>query len=254
MAKLPTDPRLMERMVVDVAAAAFKNARALLTSAQAVLDAHQWPASFSFGALALEEVGKAAMCMMMLAMPPTVPEEFRSGFDKAFTNHQAKAEFAHLVLGMFADEVPASLQQLMDDAIASARQTNNVKFRGLYVDYTDTGALLEPDTVVNESQARWMVTAVTTALAWSNPVEAAVAEPDIYLDFVHQWQDGVDFDALGAYVTASPDQFIAHIRALARDDVPPPTLFLGIALAEQLTAANASASLPARKDPRPTDG
>ncbi|MET7852305.1 hypothetical protein ABZT48_29590 [Streptomyces avermitilis] len=42
-------------------------------------------------------------------------------------------------------QVPASLQQLFDDAIASARQNNVSKFRGLYVDYTDAGALLEPD-------------------------------------------------------------------------------------------------------------
>ncbi|SHH40204.1 AbiV family abortive infection protein [Streptomyces sp. 3214.6] len=78
-------------------------------------------------------------------MPPAVRDEFRSGFDKAFTNHQAKAEFAHLmILGMIADDVPASLQQLLDDAIASARQTNDVKFRGLYVDWTGTGVLPAP--------------------------------------------------------------------------------------------------------------
>ena len=37
MAKLPTDPHEMERIVVGLAAAAFKNARDMLTSAQAVL-------------------------------------------------------------------------------------------------------------------------------------------------------------------------------------------------------------------------
>lgn len=108
MAKLPLNPGVMERMVVDIAAASLKNARALLASAQTVLDAQHWPTSFSFAALALEEVGKASLCMTMLAMPPAVREEFRPDFEKAFTSHQAKAEFAHMVLGMVDEKVPAS--------------------------------------------------------------------------------------------------------------------------------------------------
>ncbi|MEU6942890.1 AbiV family abortive infection protein, partial [Streptomyces rubiginosohelvolus] len=80
---------------------------------------------------ALEEVGKATLCMTMLALPPAVREEFRPDFTKAFTNHQTKAEFAHLVLVVGGDEVPAHLEQLLDDVIASAHRTNAVKFRGL---------------------------------------------------------------------------------------------------------------------------
>ncbi|WP_406201133.1 hypothetical protein OG920_43320 [Streptomyces europaeiscabiei] len=37
MAKLPTDPDVMPRTVVDIAAASFTNARDLLTRARAVL-------------------------------------------------------------------------------------------------------------------------------------------------------------------------------------------------------------------------
>ncbi|QDN54145.1 AbiV family abortive infection protein [Streptomyces sp. S1D4-20] len=184
MAKLPLDPHLMERTVVDLAGAAFKNARSLRTSAQAVLDAHQWPAAFSFAALALEEVGKAALCMMTISMPPAVREEFRPDFERAFTHHQVKAEFAHLTLAMVDDKVPVSFEQLLDDVVASAHQTNAVKFRGLYVDYTNAGALLEPEDV-GESEARWMVATVTTALASASAAEDAVAEPDVFLDFIH---------------------------------------------------------------------
>ncbi|MFE2487194.1 AbiV family abortive infection protein [Streptomyces mirabilis] len=251
MAKLPTDPGMLERTVVDLAAAAFTNARALLTSAQALLDERQWPTAFSVAALALEEVGKASLCMTTLVMPPAVREEFRPAFAKAFTDHQAKAEFAHLVLGMVADEMPASLEQLLDDVVASARRTNAVKFRGLYVDYTDTGALLKPDSV-GESEARWMVTTVTSTLAASGPAEAAAAEPDVLLDFIRQWQSGVDFDALSAYVEAAPEQFLADMRAFGRDDVLPPALFLGNTLAEQLTAAAAPAALPAGENALPS--
>ncbi|KUN25465.1 hypothetical protein AQJ23_16415 [Streptomyces antibioticus] len=162
----------MERTVLNIAAASLKNARGLLTSAQAVLDVGQWPRSFSFAALALEEVGKASLCMVMLCLPPAVREEFRSGFEKAFTSHQAKAEFAHLILGMVDEKVPASVEQFLDDAVTATRRTNVVKFRGLYVNYTDTGDLLQLDTV-GESDPRLMVTMVTAALAASSFTEAA---------------------------------------------------------------------------------
>ncbi|MEC4015720.1 AbiV family abortive infection protein [Streptomyces sp. H27-D2] len=181
MAKLPNDPDLMARTVIDIASASFTNARALLTSARAVLDGHQWPTSFSIGALALEEIGKGALCMTLLIMSPADREEFRPAFDKAFTNHQTKAEFAHLVLAMAAEKVPASLEQLAEEAIASARQTNAVKFRGLYVDYTDAGALLKPDDSIDEAAARQMIAVVTAALADAEYAEAAVADPDAYL-------------------------------------------------------------------------
>ncbi|MFD6826588.1 AbiV family abortive infection protein [Streptomyces sp. NPDC060085] len=235
MAKLPTDPHLMERTVIDLAAAAFQNARVLLTSAQAVLEAQQWPPAFAFGALALEEVGKGALCMMTLAMPPGVREEFRPDFQKAFTSHQAKAEFAHLVLEMVADSVSSSLEQLLDDVVASARRTNAVKFRGLYVDYTDTGALLQPNDV-GESDARWMLATVARALAESRFAEAAVAEPDVFLDFLHRWQDDLDVDDLNEYVSKDPDQFLAQVRAFVRDDVSLPMPILGPRLAKQLAA------------------
>ncbi|WP_019074424.1 AbiV family abortive infection protein [Streptomyces hokutonensis] len=248
MAKLPLDPGVMERMVVDIAAASLKNARALLTSAQAVLDAQQWPTSFSFAALALEEVGKASLCMTMLAMPPAVREEFRPDFEKMFTSHQTKAEFAHLILGLIDEKVPASVQQMLDDVVTAARRTNDVKFRGLYVDYTSTGDLLQPDTV-GESDARLMVTAVTAALAASSFAESAVAEPDVFLDFLHQWQSAMDFDALGTHIAATPeDELLTQLRTVAQEDALAPSLFQGTVFADLVTAADTVVLTPAGRN------
>jgi AbiV family abortive infection protein len=246
MAKLPDDPDLMARTVVDIASASFTNARALLTSAQAVLDGHQWPTSFSIGALALEEIGKAALCMMLLGMPPAEREEFRPDFEKAFTNHQMKATFAHLVLAMSAEKVPASFEQLAADAIASARQTNAVKFRGLYVDYTDAGALLKPDDI-DEAAARLMIATVTTALAESDLAEVAISEPDVYLALLRQWQSEVDLAALETCLMTDPQGFVAHIRALVRDDVLPPAMFLGTTLTERFATAHAALAAGTRR-------
>lgn len=85
---------------------------------------------------------------------------------------------------------------------------------------------------------------MTTALAESVDTEAAVADPDVLLDFFREWQDGVDIDALGAYVENAQEEFIGHIRALVRDDVPPPAIFLGPALAGKLAAADNAPTSP----------
>ncbi|GHH63445.1 hypothetical protein FHS35_002096 [Streptomyces umbrinus] len=85
-----------------------------------------------------------------------------------------------------------------------------------------------------------MVTTVTTALAQSRDAEAAVADdPDTYLDALHQWQDDVDFDALGADIEKNPDQFLTQVRAFVRDDVPPPARLLGTCLSGHLAEADA---------------
>ncbi|MGX1886869.1 hypothetical protein [Streptomyces sp. NPDC055287] len=90
--------------------------------------------------------------------------------------------------------------------------------------------MLKPDDVA-EAEARWMVSTVCTRSPNPGPAEEAVAEPEVYLDFIRQWQSGVDYDAIGAYVEAAPEKFLVEVRAFTRDDVPPPTLYLGAALA-----------------------
>ncbi|WP_307718003.1 hypothetical protein [Streptomyces sp. V4I23] len=57
---------------------------------------------------------------------------------------------------------------MLEDVIEFSSRTNVVKFRGLYVDYTNAGEPLKPDDVTEE-QAGWMVSTVTTALAEARP-------------------------------------------------------------------------------------
>ncbi|MFE5687696.1 AbiV family abortive infection protein [Streptomyces sp. NPDC056512] len=250
MAKLPDDPALMARTLLDIASASFANARALLTSAEAVLDESQWPTSFSLGALALEEVGKAFLCMGLMGMRPVDREEARSTFEQAFTNHLAKAALAHIALAMTTGEVPASLEQLLEEAIEAAHRTNAVKFRGLYVDYTDAGALLKPDSI-DEATAREMFATVTSALAVTELVEIAASNPDRSLDLYRQFHSEVDQVALEQHIDANPQEFFGHIRALVHDDVIPPPAFVGPTLSERLAAAQAA--LTAEDRPRAVD-
>ncbi|MDF2435147.1 MAG: AbiV [Mucilaginibacter sp.] len=254
MPKLPTDPQALERTVLELAAASFVNARKLHQAAQAVLDQELWPGAFSWSALAAEEVGKAVLCISLLAMPPALREQARADFHKAFTDHQAKAGFAHFVLAVGAEEMPASMEQMLDDVVKAARQTNAMKFRGLYVDYTDTGALLQPEDV-GEDAARFMVGTVARLLEESALAESSVTDdPDDYLDFLHQWQDSVDYEALGAFVDAEPLAFLAAVRAFIRDDAPPSALILGDRLAEQVAAAASPSEVPPGEEAQPSIG
>lgn len=138
----------------------------------------------------------------------------------------------------------ASIEQLLRDVIESAHRANAVKFRGRYVDYTDTGDLPEPDDV-GEDQARWMVASVARLLQDSAPAGSAVTgDPDDYLYYLRQWQESMGYQALETRVAAAPMDFLAEVRAFARDEAPPSPAILGERLAEQIAAASRS-ELPA---------
>jgi hypothetical protein len=125
-----------------------------------------------------------------------------------------------------------------------------MKMRGLYVDYTDNGTLLEPKDV-GEDAARFMVATVTRLLEQSAPAEVSVTDdPDAYLHFVREWQDGIDYESLQARVDEDPMAFLAEVRGFARDELPPSAALLGDRLAEQIAAASRS-ELPAGEPVRP---
>ncbi|QDN54146.1 hypothetical protein [Streptomyces sp. S1D4-20] len=64
----------------------------------------------------------------------------------------------------------------------------------------------------------------------------------------------MNFDAIGAYVEVAPNEFLSHMRAVARDDVAPPDVLLGPVLAEQVAAADARAALSAAANDAPPNG
>jgi AbiV family abortive infection protein len=238
MPKLPTDPQEMEQTVVGLAAAAFDNARMMHRSAQVLLEQGLWAPAFSWAALATEEVGKAVICIGLLTTPRAIQGPAVDEFHKAFNHHVTKAGFAHFVLAISAEQMPASWERMLQEVAEAARQTHLMKMRGLYVDYDDNGTLLEPKDV-GEDAARFMVATVTRLLEQSAPAEASVTEdPDAYLYFVREWQDGIDYESLQARVDEDPMAFLAEVRGFARDELPPSPAILGERLAEQIAAAS----------------
>ncbi|UWE10214.1 AbiV family abortive infection protein [Actinacidiphila bryophytorum] len=250
MAKLlPTDPQDLERAVLELTAASFRNARKLQQAAVALLDQELWPGALAWAALAAEEVGKAGLCISLLTTPRALREPAIAEFNRGFNHHQTKASIAHLLLAMDAEELPASWEQLIDGVTEAARTTHRMKMRGLYVDYTpDTGALLAPEDI-GEDAARFMVATVDRLLAASLPAEASISDPDNYLDFLHQWHEGMDFEALQERFEADPMAFLGEIHAMAHDDVPPSAAWFGERLAEQMAAASRAELSPAPPAP-----
>lgn len=184
------------------------------------------------------------LCIGLLTTPRAIRGPAVDEFHRAFNHHQTKAGFAHFVLAIGAEQMPASWEQLLQEVAEAARQTHLMKMRGLYVDYADNGTLLEPKDI-GEDAARFMVATVTRLLEESAQVEASVTnEPNLYLDFVHQWQDGIDYESLQARVDADPMAFLAEVRGFARDELPPSAAILGERLFEQITAADRN-ELPA---------
>ena len=75
--------------------AALFNARDLLGDARKLADAGSWPRAHALAVLALEETGKAGICVQAMGpLNQRTPEEFW----KAFKSHEEKLEIARGVL------------------------------------------------------------------------------------------------------------------------------------------------------------
>lgn len=141
--------------------ASIANARAYLKEASILLENEAWARAHSSATLALEEIGKAHLCVSLI----WIPEQYRSGFPfwQAFRNHRTKLTFAYIMRAILGDdEPPSSLAGVLESASSAADADNTTKFRGLYVDYED-GALRVP-AQVSEAEARAVIARVRLLL------------------------------------------------------------------------------------------
>jgi AbiV family abortive infection protein len=195
--------------------------------AKAVLAIGEWPSAFADAALALEEFGKAYLCVTALGMPPAIRAEFAKDFGKSFIRHDRKLAIAQLMLDMHSGDAEPSMSALLTAADKRARTINETKFRSLYVDFSDDGRLLKPSEVTEE-QARGMVDTTHELLGKIEPLATeARNDPAGFVAFVRQWQSGLDLDAIAAAYEADPDGLIAQLRAVLRDEGPAPGFLTG---------------------------
>jgi AbiV family abortive infection protein len=104
-----------------LAAAAEGNAADLAADARLLLEAGRPARAHALATLALEELGKRALCLGALA-----GKLDERGFREAWSSHRAKLERSHLLAILSANSVERIFAWYEDDA--------SMKMRGLYVD------------------------------------------------------------------------------------------------------------------------
>ncbi len=125
-----------------------------------------WPVAHALATLALEEIGKAFLCVFAAA----TPESFRADFWNAFVSHTTKIQVAHVALAPLfaAGTASQSVVQAIEEFGLTAKAGQSAKLRGLYVDYAN-GTVLNPADVT-ERDARSVATHVRAAFDALTPV------------------------------------------------------------------------------------
>ncbi|MET9321985.1 AbiV family abortive infection protein [Streptomyces sp. NPDC003038] len=232
MTSLPTDPDIADRVLLDLGREAFKHARELLRAARLVLDAEIWSVAYANAALALEEIGKGVMCTAILPLPDGKRQEEMEAFRARVTDHGAKSFCAQLVLGMAGEGAPDSVEELFKQADRNARRTNKNKFRGLYVDYKNTGHILRPSDIT-KTQATELIATAEKALAISEGAEDALSRPDLYMQLIRHVRAGAA-DGVWEVLTEEAGQVALAMPAVARDELSPQEALQGTAMAKLL--------------------
>jgi AbiV family abortive infection protein len=163
--------------------AAMSNAEDLLDDAQALADAGRFPRAFSLAILAWEELSKGQLCLLATVLDEITRQEF---WDR-FRDHESKLGRVHAIASIMRPEPIPPLAEHVKAIMGQSRSTNNLKFRGFYVDYR-RGKILLPSQI-GKAAARKKIKEVRDALAYAN----------------------------AAFSVDSLDESIAQTRALARD-------------------------------------
>ncbi|MBB4910553.1 AbiV family abortive infection protein [Actinophytocola algeriensis] len=132
---------------------AIANAAALLQDAELLLSHHRWPRAHALAVLALEEVGKAGICLGALGYQ----EDQAQDFWLEFRDHKAKLHFAGAALQvLFGSEGQAeALVALVAAAQTEATSEHAQKLRGFYVDLDrQSGAILRPEAIDEAAASR----------------------------------------------------------------------------------------------------
>ncbi len=156
-----------ERQLARLAYEAMKHASEGMTEAEGMLTRERWHWAFSTATLAIEEIGKAALCLAALGMP----EDVRAlmPFGAAFTDHKTKIAGARLILTIFgSNSPPPAFETITENIEASARATHQMRLHGMYVNYDDNGDLRLPSEV-GEEAARGIVGELSAMLEMIPP-------------------------------------------------------------------------------------
>jgi AbiV family abortive infection protein len=156
--------------LAGLAQASIRNAGDLLDDARFLLAAGRVPRAHALAILALDEIGKSALCVLALVPSPEPFYGNKSGdFWAAWRDHGDKLTWARASLGVLVREPSGPAAEEIARSISAARHGNKRKEDSLYVDYRD-GKILEPaGFAVSETQD-----AIAGAEELFAPIAAAV--------------------------------------------------------------------------------
>ncbi len=142
------------QVLLQLALAAEANARELINDAEVLLAAGRWPRAYALAVLAHEEFGKCNMAMALVAAPPAARTPAR--LRELTGDHKRKlaSTLQHEAMVGGPDQEAKLL-----GSPELARNANERKQRGFYVDFADDGSLRLPSEI-GEDEARAQVASV----------------------------------------------------------------------------------------------
>lgn len=195
--------------------AAQANAEDLLGDAELLADHERYSRAYALATLALEEVGKAHLCLWAICSTQITPEKFWADF----RSHEGKLADAHYRTEYLRPEPIGTTFEHYKKMIGGSRSTQNQKERALYVDYRRGKVLVLRQ--IGRHAAQTQIRDVRSALAETKRFDARerVAAWALISDAINelmdsQWdafraafqvaqRDG-DWESLTAMVTQTP--------------------------------------------------
>src|SRR5689334_13010231 len=139
--------------------AALANAKDLLDDAELLAGAGRFPRALALATLSWEELSKADLCVLAIALPELEPDYFW----KHFRNHEGKLARIHAFSGFLRPEPIRSVTEYAKKVKGLSKSTQDLKERALYVDYR-RGRILLPSQI-GETAVRKQIKTVREALA-----------------------------------------------------------------------------------------
>jgi AbiV family abortive infection protein len=139
--------------------AALANAKDLLNDAVLLVNSGSFPRALALATLSWEELSKADLCALAMVLPEITAEQFWSHF----RDHEGKLIRVHALAGFMRPEPIGPISGYAKKIRGRSRSTQDLKERGLYIDYRQGKVLLPSQ--VTESAARKQIKNVREALA-----------------------------------------------------------------------------------------
>lgn len=203
------------RQLLQLAHHAVVNSMELLDDASLLLQHGRWSRSHALAVLALEELGKAGLCLAALAYEESQSRDFW----KDFTHHPSKLLQAGAILEFLGGDHASATAAVVAQIQTEATREHARKLRGLYVDLSRSGAVELPDEV-DEEAARRVIGHVRKVVDLLGPAWTGEALLD-RLDEIEAHSDELRtlFSQARQLVLLDPDAAIAIGRAGIRGEI-----------------------------------